>query len=71
MKPFQANSVSLELPHFSFISGITILGVPAEVYRFGTQYCAVAITFLLIGVTTATIFVPLYTKLQISTCYEV
>jgi hypothetical protein len=31
----------------------------------------VAITFLLIGLTTATIFVPLYTKLQISSCYEV
>jgi Na+/proline symporter len=57
--------------YFSFVSGITILGVPAEVYRYGTQYVAVAITFLLIGLTTATIFVPLYTKLQISSCYEV
>ncbi|XP_059479015.1 sodium-coupled monocarboxylate transporter 1-like [Neocloeon triangulifer] len=54
----------------SFVSGITLLGVPAEMYQHGTQYSAAAISFVLIGWTTATIFLPIYSKLGISSSYE-
>ncbi|CAB3364431.1 Hypothetical predicted protein [Cloeon dipterum] len=54
----------------SFVSGITVLGVPTETYLHGTQYSAAAISFILIGWTTVKFFIPIYSKLEISSSYE-
>ncbi|XP_065336414.1 sodium-coupled monocarboxylate transporter 1-like [Cloeon dipterum] len=54
----------------SFVSGITVLGVPTETYLYGTQYSAAAISFILIGWTTVKFFIPIYSKLEISSSYE-
>ncbi|XP_039285768.1 sodium-coupled monocarboxylate transporter 2 isoform X1 [Nilaparvata lugens] len=54
----------------SHVSGITLLGVPAEIYRYGTQYYA--IVFCIISVTAFILlfYLPVFFKLQLNSPYE-
>ncbi|KMQ90977.1 sodium-coupled monocarboxylate transporter 1, partial [Lasius niger] len=54
----------------SHISGITLLGIPAEVFRHGTQYAACVITSTLTAVITSYIFLPVFYKLQLTSTFE-
>lgn len=56
---------------FSYISGVTILGTPAEIYRFGTQYCIIAVAIWISGTVVATVYLPVFCKLQLYSSYEV
>lgn len=55
----------------SFISGITLLGLPTEVYSFGIQYLYVAGAVILMGCIMANIFLPVFLDLNITSTYEV
>ncbi|KAL0102302.1 hypothetical protein PUN28_018672 [Cardiocondyla obscurior] len=55
----------------SFISGVTILGTPAEIYNFGTQYWITIISILFSGVVVATVYLPVFTTLQLNSVYEI
>lgn len=57
--------------YFSYISGVTILGTPSEIYRFGTQYCIIAIAIWISGAVVATVYLPVFCKLQLYSSYEV
>ncbi|PRD32231.1 UNVERIFIED_CONTAM: slc5a12 [Trichonephila clavipes] len=54
----------------TFISAITLLGVPAESYQFGIQYWLINISYCLMIPVTALIYVPLFFKLQVSSVNE-
>ncbi|XP_011269020.1 sodium-coupled monocarboxylate transporter 1 [Camponotus floridanus] len=54
----------------SHISGITLLGIPAEVFHHGTQYAACIITATLTAVITSYIFLPVFFKLQLTSTFE-
>ena len=45
---------------FSFISAITILGTPAEIYVFGTQYWMIGLSYPFVLAATAHIYLPVY-----------
>ncbi|XP_014257185.2 sodium-coupled monocarboxylate transporter 2-like [Cimex lectularius] len=53
----------------SVISGVTLLGVPTEVYVYGTQYMATAISVVASGFITAYIVIPMFFKLQLNSMY--
>ncbi|CAB3377454.1 Hypothetical predicted protein [Cloeon dipterum] len=55
---------------FSYISGITLLGMPAEIYVYGTQYWSVLIAILLMSIGCGVFFLPVFYKLQLNTSYE-
>lgn len=55
----------------TFLSAITLLGVPAESYQFGIQYWIVNISYCFVIPVTAHIYVPLFYKLQVSSVNEV
>lgn len=55
----------------SFMSAITVLGTPTEVYRFGVIYSIFGITFLLVVVISAEVFLPVFYRLGITSTYEV
>jgi sodium-coupled monocarboxylate transporter 8/12 len=55
----------------SFMSGITVIGTPAEAYRFGADYWIFAISYAIMSIVTAEIFVPLFYRLGITSTYEV
>ncbi|XP_071834313.1 sodium-dependent multivitamin transporter-like [Apostichopus japonicus] len=54
----------------SFISPVTLLGIPAEIYTYGGQYLAFTLTQSLLFPTIALVFVPVFHGLDITTAYE-
>ncbi|KAJ8670314.1 hypothetical protein QAD02_001573 [Eretmocerus hayati] len=54
----------------SFISGVTILGTPSEIYNFGTQYWITIISLIFSGVVVANVYLPVFTTLKLNSAYE-
>ncbi|KAF4079108.1 hypothetical protein AMELA_G00189150 [Ameiurus melas] len=54
----------------SFMSGITVIGTPAEAYRYGTAFWLFAFSYAIMSTITAEIFVPLFYRLGITSTYE-
>ena len=55
----------------SFMSAITLLGVPAENYMFSTQFVAINISYIIGTPICAYIFLPVFFQLQCTSAYEV
>uniref|UniRef100_A0A8B9J610 Solute carrier family 5 member 8, like n=1 Tax=Astyanax mexicanus TaxID=7994 RepID=A0A8B9J610_ASTMX len=55
----------------SFMSGITVIGTPAEAYKFGTPFWLFAFSYAIMSTISAEIFVPLFYRLGITSTYEV
>ncbi|RZC35085.1 sodium-coupled monocarboxylate transporter 1-like [Asbolus verrucosus] len=60
-------SVSLVASH---ISGITLLAVPADIYRFGATYWLFAPSAIIVTAATLYVYLPVFYKLQITSTYE-
>ena len=54
----------------SFMSAITLLGTPAEMYVSGTQYLWLVVSYPFVMAATVFIFLPVYDKIDITSCYE-
>ncbi|XP_066595800.1 sodium-coupled monocarboxylate transporter 1-like [Prorops nasuta] len=54
----------------SHVSGITLLGVPTEVYEYGSQYSAIIFTSALTGIAVVYLFLPVFYKLQLTSTFE-
>ncbi|XP_046473322.1 sodium-coupled monocarboxylate transporter 1-like [Neodiprion pinetum] len=52
------------------VSGITLLGIPSEVYKYGTQYAACIFTTIFMCILTLYIFLPVFHKLQLTSTFE-
>lgn len=55
----------------SFMSGITVIGTPAEAYRFGASFWLFVISYAIMSIFSAEIFVPIFYRLGITSAYEV
>ena len=55
----------------SFMSAITILGVPSEMYIYGTQYWLIIASYVILFPAVALVFVPVFRAVEISSSYEV
>ena len=55
----------------SFMSAISILGVPAEIYLHGIMYVAVIFAYLIAFPVTAHVFVPFFHGQNLTSAYEV
>ncbi|XP_031451853.1 sodium-dependent multivitamin transporter isoform X2 [Phasianus colchicus] len=54
----------------TFQSAVAILGVPAEIYRFGTEYWFLGCSYFLGLLIPAHVFIPVFYRLQITSTYE-
>ncbi|CAL8294605.1 unnamed protein product [Boreogadus saida] len=54
----------------SFMSAVTVLGAPADVYRFGASYVLYGIAYTFVVVVTAELFVPIFYASGITSTYE-
>lgn len=54
----------------SFMSAVTVLGTPTEVYRFGAIFSIFAITYFFVVAISAEVFLPVFYKLGITSTYE-
>lgn len=62
---------SLHVVFHSFMSAITLLGTPAEIYQFGTMYWLVVVSYILVMPATNYLYMPIFYKLQVTSVYEV
>ncbi|ESO87029.1 hypothetical protein LOTGIDRAFT_107431 [Lottia gigantea] len=54
----------------SFMSAITLLGTPSEMYRFTTIYFWIGLSYLFVVAGAAHIFIPIFYNLQVTSAYE-
>ncbi|XP_053109125.1 sodium-coupled monocarboxylate transporter 1-like [Hemicordylus capensis] len=54
----------------SFMSAVTVLGTPSEVYRFGARFAVFALTYGFVVVLSAEVFLPVFYRLGITSTYE-
>eukprot|EP00092_Neocalanus_flemingeri_P012913 GFUD01013912.1.p1 GENE.GFUD01013912.1~~GFUD01013912.1.p1 ORF type:complete len:629 (+),score=119.06 GFUD01013912.1:145-2031(+) len=54
----------------SFMSAITLLGVPAEIYTAGTQYVVGLLSYPFVMAAVAHFYLPVYDELRVTTSYE-
>lgn len=55
----------------SFLSAISVLGQPAEIYYFGTQFCFFILSAFICMPLVSIIFLPVFHGLQVTSAYEV
>ena len=55
----------------SFMSAITLLGTPAEIAKFGTQYWMVCLSYCFVIPLSAYVFVPVFYRLNLTSVFEV
>lgn len=55
--------------YFSHVSGITLLGVPAEIYGHGTQYWMHIICAFIVGICLLTTYLPVFYELQVTSSF--
>ena len=56
---------------FSLISGVTVMGDPAEVYTYGTLYLISCFGIPIFGILNNYLYLPVYYELQVTSVYEV
>ncbi|KAG8286032.1 hypothetical protein J6590_069442 [Homalodisca vitripennis] len=54
----------------SCVSGLSILGIPTEVYLYGTQYAAANFTLIMLALVIGVFYLPVYYKLQLNSHFE-
>jgi len=55
----------------SFMSGITLLGTPAEVAQSGTQYWMIFASYFIVIPLAAYVFIPVFYRLELTSVFEV
>ena len=55
----------------SFMSAVTVLGTPAEVYRFGASFILFFIAYAFVIIFTSELFLPVFYRSGITSTYEV
>ncbi|XP_069706644.1 sodium-dependent multivitamin transporter [Phaenicophaeus curvirostris] len=54
----------------TFQSAVAILGVPSEIYRFGTEYWFLGCSYFLGLLIPAHVFIPIFYRLRVTSTYE-
>ncbi|XP_067673390.1 sodium-coupled monocarboxylate transporter 1-like [Haliotis asinina] len=54
----------------SFMSAITILGTPSEMYKYGTMYGWIGLSYLFAVFLSAHIYIPIFYRIGITSSYE-
>ncbi|CAF0997996.1 unnamed protein product [Rotaria sordida] len=54
----------------SFLSAVTLLGTPSEIYIYGTMYCYQGISWMIASIVTALVFAPKFREMKFISVYE-
>lgn len=55
----------------SFISAISLLGYPAEIYYYGMMFCWYLLTYCFVYPVAAFVYLPILYNLRLTSVYEV
>lgn len=56
---------------YSHVSGTMLLGVPSEIYSYGTQFLILGILNAFVIIIVVYIYLPVFYDLQLTSVYEV
>jgi len=54
----------------SYLSAVTLLGVPSEIYTYGVQYCVLMFSYFILCTTAAVIYAPIFCRLNLTSAHE-
>lgn len=54
----------------SFISGISLLSIPTEIYVYGTSYLFIGFAIVAVGWTLNSVYLPVFHELRLTSTYE-
>ncbi|XP_014209704.1 sodium-coupled monocarboxylate transporter 1-like isoform X2 [Copidosoma floridanum] len=54
----------------SFISGISLLGTPTEIYVHGTSYLCIGLGVVMVGFIMSNVYLPVFHELRLTSTYE-
>jgi sodium-coupled monocarboxylate transporter 8/12 len=57
--------------NYSFVSAVTLLGDPVEVYYYGLVYVYFAFSFVPMTLAVSYLYLPVFFSLQLTSAYEV
>ena len=55
----------------SFLSAISLLGLPGEIYTYGTQFYVVILSYVLTCAATSIVYIPMFRRIKITSVNEV
>ena len=55
----------------SYLSAIIILGLPGEIYTYGTQFYVFVLAFVLACAAVSTVYIPMFRRIKITSVNEV
>lgn len=55
----------------SFMSAIMLLGTPAEMYIYGTEYMIIFVAYIMVAPVAAYLYTPVFYRLRLTSAYEV
>jgi len=55
----------------SFLSAISLLGLPGEIYTYGTQFYVVILSYVLVCIAVSTVYIPMFRRIKITSVNEV
>lgn len=55
----------------SFMSAVTLMGNPVEVYNYGTQFFFIGLSYAIVLPASAHLYIPIFYKLNLTSAYEV
>ncbi|CAH0557166.1 unnamed protein product [Brassicogethes aeneus] len=54
----------------SYVSGVTMLGTPTDIYSFGSQYMLIVVAIFCSGLVITFVYLPVFCKLRVNSSYE-
>ena len=55
----------------SYLSALFIMGVPGEIYTYGTQFYVVILSYVLVCAAVSTVYIPMFRRIKITSVNEV
>lgn len=54
----------------SYVSAVTVIGTPTDIYYYGSQYWMIIFSVILMGVVVSYVYLPVFQKLRLNSSYQ-
>lgn len=54
----------------SYVSAVTVIGTPTDIYYYGSQYWMIIVSVILMGVVVSYVYLPVFQKLRLNSSYQ-
>lgn len=54
----------------SYVSAVTVIGTPTDIYYYGSQYWMIIVSVILMGFVVSYVYLPVFQKLRLNSSYQ-